>query len=98
MQNPPPFIPRALTFNIAVGITTQGLPLPKQPARGGEVRLANIGTQTVFVSFTGVATLADGMPILAGSAEVFSCPDNTVINAIASATGSTLYCTVGEGV
>lgn len=99
MQQQYPFLPRAggNTLNVAVLTTAANVPALSIQAEGGSVRLANVGTQTVFVNFSGAATVAAGMPILANTIEVFTIAPNTTISTIAAATGSTLYATVGDG-
>jgi hypothetical protein len=97
------FLPIGNTVDFAVTGTTASaqlrIPMPVQPS---VVRLANIGTQTVFIAFgdsTVTATVADGFPMIANSVECISMPSTaTHVAAIASGTGSTLYATVGEGV
>lgn len=97
------FLPIGNTVDFAVTGTTASaalrIPMPGQPS---VVRLANIGTETVFVAFgpsTVAATVADGFPMIANSVECFSLPaDATHVAAIAGGVGSTLYATVGEGV
>jgi hypothetical protein len=66
----------------------------------GAVRVANIGTQTVFIRLDGTTpTTSTGIPLLAGTAEVFSVPTgSTTVKHIAAATGSTIYVTPGRGV
>lgn len=99
--NCPPFTPRGgatSTVNLAVGVAAASLVVPRLPANGGEIRISNIGTQTVFVAFSGTATLGTSMPLQSNTFEIFSCPDNTTLSAIAAATGSTMYVTAGEGI
>lgn len=93
------FRPLAPTQNIAVTGTAQSLALTGTVGTVFAVRLANVGTQTVFVTFDGTtATATNGLPIPAGDIEVFTITRDYSISAIASATGSTLYVTMGEGV
>ena len=75
---------------------------------GGHVpnlRVVNDGTVTVFIAFGGsgvVAVVADDMPILPGTVEIFTMPGNidaiTHFAGIASGAGSTIYVTVGYGI
>jgi hypothetical protein len=92
------FKPVAATQNTAVGATASTVSL-NYTAGTVSIRLCNIGTQTVFVSFDGTtATLTTSVPIPAGQTEVFTLPTGTLsISVIAGATGSILYTTVGEG-
>lgn len=89
------------TRNIAVGVTNQTLAIPDTPFGTRALRIVNVGTQTVFVELglsTVVADVTTSIPILPGSAEVMTIPnDITTIATIAAATGSTLYFTYGEG-
>lgn len=74
------------------------------PTRAGmgtqTVRITNVGTQVIFVTFAdtaAVATVATGMPILPNSVEVFYLKrETTSIAAIAAGAGSTMYVTTGE--
>jgi hypothetical protein len=67
------------------------------------VRLCNIGTQTVFVrpreaDDVTVTTVLNGIPIPAGQTAIFTLSRGvTNLSLFASAAGSTLYSTVGEG-
>lgn len=92
------FRPLAVTQNIGVTAAAQTVTL--NYANGTfAVRFCNIGTQTVFVAFDGnAATLTTSLPIPAGQTEVFTFSTGAPsFSVIASATGSTLYSTVGEG-
>lgn len=86
------------TKNVAVTDSAQTLTFTDGGAAADVVRLANIGTQTVFVNFQATATAANGIPILAGTAETFAKGAATSLSAIAGAVGSTLYATTGMGV
>lgn len=85
------------TVNTVVGAAATSVTLPNLASDMGIVRLVNVGTQTVFVSFTGVATVATGMPILPNAVEFITFPASYTISAIAAAVGSTLYATFGNG-
>ena len=97
------FAPVTATVNFAVTTASARvslrslLPVVNQPV----VRLANVGTSTIFVNFgdsTVTVTAANGFPMIANSVECFSIPITaTHVAAIASAAGSTLYATVGAG-
>ena len=73
---------------------------PNGGAQTRSVRLANIGTQTVFVALgTVTSSVTRSMPVLANSVEVFTLPGGvTTLSVIAASTGSTLYATIGDGV
>ena len=91
----------ANTSTIAVTASNQPLTLsPAVGSDGGSIRIANVGTQTVFLAFgTGTASVTTSMPIPAGGVEVFSCPGGlSTLSVIAAATGSTLYATPGTGI
>jgi hypothetical protein len=98
-----PFQPIAPTVNVPITGTTARVEVrssvvsPNAPA----VRVANIGTQIIFVTFgdgTVTSTTSAGFPMPAGAVEVFTLPANaTHIAAIAGAVGSTLYATLGDG-
>lgn len=85
------------TASLAVGTSAANVPLPGLPSDGASVRLVNSGTQVVFLNFTGAASSSTSMPMLPNTVETFSLPPTATISAIAAATGSTLYATVGEG-
>lgn len=84
------------TVNVAVTGTAQSLTFTVYEG-GTNVRLTNIGTQTVFINFQATATTANGIPLLANTSEVFAKGSATSVSAIASTTGSTLYATTGLG-
>lgn len=95
------FRPLAPTQNLPVTAVAQTLTLADGVGTRA-VRLVNVGTQTIFLAFVGAtestATLATSIPLPAGQTEVFTIGnDVTGISAIANASGSTLYATVGEG-
>jgi precorrin-3B methylase len=102
MQQNYPFQPRGSavgSVSLAVTASAQAMGLPVLAQEGGSVRLVNVGTQPVYIAFTGTATVANSMPILANTERTFSIPPGTTaISAIAGATGSTLYATVGDGI
>jgi len=87
------------TLNIAVTASEQKLTLAPAGIGYRSVRLCNLGTQTIFVTFTGTADITTAMPIPAGAVEILILePDVKYISVIASATGSTLYATIGQGI
>ena len=91
----------ASTTELAVTAANQTMTLsPNGGAQTRSVRLANIGTQTVFVALdTVTSSVTTSMPVLANSVEVFTLPGGiTTLSVIAAATGSTLYATIGDGV
>jgi len=91
----------ASTTALAVTGSNQTLTLsPNGGAMTRSMRLANIGTQTVFVALgTVTSSVTTSMPILANSVEVFTLPASiTTLSVIAAGTGSTLYATIGDGV
>lgn len=94
----PAFSPIGATVNIAVTGSAQTLTFTQEVSGATNLRLANVGTQTVFVRTDGVtATAAAGMPILANSVEVIDKGSRATLSVIAGATGSTLYATTGFG-
>lgn len=89
------------TVNLAV-LTTSATVAVSPPGIGNRtVRLMNSGTNPVFVNFGPagtVATVANSMPLLPNSVEVFYFHNDwTIVAAISGATGNTLYVTMGEG-
>lgn len=91
----------ASTTALAVTAANQTMTLsPNGGTQTRSVRLANIGTQTVFVALgTVTSSVTTSMPVLANSVEVFTLPGGvTTLSVIAAATGSTLYATIGDGV
>jgi hypothetical protein len=96
-----PFEVLAASSTLAVLATTANVAITGSGNSVRAVRLVNSGTQVIFLKF-GVAateaTVATGFPMLANTVETFLLrPDITHVAAIAAATGSTLYVTVGEG-
>jgi hypothetical protein len=62
------------------------------------VRLANVGTQNVFVRLDGTAaTTAAGIPMIANTVETFSMPAGSTTVKVIGASGSILYVTPGRG-
>lgn len=94
------FEPTGLTVNEAVTSGMETLSLAGRLSdRDGSVRIANIGTQTVFITLDGTnVTTSNGIPLIANTAESFAMPaGKTDIKHIAGASGSTLYVTPGRG-
>lgn len=96
------FSPSGVTQNTAVTGTSARLELRNvMPGQPSVVRLANVGTDVIFLAFgdsTVTATTAAGMPMIGNSVECFSIPQGaTHVAAISAGTASTLYETVGEG-
>ena len=62
--------------------------------------LTNRGTQDIFFRFGAapVITVNNGVVIPAGGQSTFTGPPNAVVQAIAPASGSTLYVVAGEGI
>ena len=97
------FIHQSVTVNLAVTGTSQTLATSAQGTIQGlcAYRIANIGTQTVFIDFssssTATITTTTGFPVLPNSVEIFRDMPHAYVVAIAAATGSTIYVTLGEG-
>jgi hypothetical protein len=95
------FRPLAPTQNVAVTSVAQTVPLTG--ALGTfTVRFSNVGTQVVFIlpgeATQVAATTTNAIPIPAGQTEIFTLSQGTQsLSVIATATGSTLYYTIGEG-
>lgn len=91
----------ASTTALAVTAANQTMTLlPNGGNRDASLRLANIGSQVVFVALgTVTASVSTSMPILPNTVEVFTLPGGiSTLSVIAAATGSTLYATIGQGV
>lgn len=95
------FEPIGLTQNEAVTISPETISLAgKVSDKDGAVRLANIGTATIFVTLDGTTpTVNNAIPMLANTVEAFSMPVGKLdVKHIAAAAGSTLYVTPGRGI
>jgi hypothetical protein len=95
------FQPTGATVNEAVTGSAETVSIAARlPDVDGAVRIANIGTVTIFITLDGTtAAVATGIPILANTVECFSMPQGKVaIKHIASGAGSTIYVTPGRGV
>lgn len=95
------FRPLAATQNIAVTATAQTVTLNFSLGTFA-IRFCNVGTQTVFVlpgeATQTAATVSNAIPIPAGATEILTMSQGTLsYSVIATATGSTLYSTCGEG-
>jgi len=90
------------TSNAAVTGSSAATAVPVARIGFRSIRIANIGTQNIFVKLgaSDVTTLTTtGMPVLANTVALFLLrPDETHIAAIAATTGSTMYLTVGDGI
>lgn len=90
------------TVNLAVLATTANVQVIPIVAGSHTVRIANIGTNVVFVEFgtpnTTAATVTTSMPLLPNSVETFWFHNDwQYVAAIAASTGNTIYVTTGEG-
>lgn len=101
LQDVRPFRPfsetTATTVTQAVTATAATVAVPLM---GCSVRVVNSGTQTIFIRLQSVAgeaaTVANSMPMLAGTVETFFLAVDVVgLSVIAAATGSTAYFTFG---
>ena len=93
---------QAQTVNTAVGATSSFIDLSTITPGTCAIRVANIGTQTVFLeqveSAATAATVTASVPILANTVEVFTFPNDKVgVAVIAAGAGSQIYVTPGEG-
>lgn len=99
-----PFIPAlGQTVSISVSASSQSVAVSVPPNGGGQVRVANDGTATVWINFgkTGVtASTTTSYPLPAGAVEVVTVPvvGGPVYAAViaAGSTGS-VYFTPGDG-
>lgn len=99
-----PFTPLAPTANVAVTGSAQTISpdysavLSYKPCTGYLFTI--LGTVPIFYLFgaSPVITVANGIPLQAGSSQTFMGPANSVVQVIAGGVGSTLYVTPGEGV
>ena len=93
-----PFTPGA-TATLAVTTSTGNVSLGRKG--GDQMRVCNIaGGQIAFVKFgtSAVTAAVTDLPILPGTAEIFSVPrDATHVAAITSTSTATLYVTSGDG-
>jgi hypothetical protein len=95
------FEPTGVTQNEAVTASAEVITLTGRLSdRDGVVRIANIGTQTIYIRLDGTApTTSTGFPMLANTVECFSMPaGSTTVRHIAGSTGSSIYVTPGRGV
>lgn len=85
--------------SLAVTATSQAVTLTQViPPAGCPARFVNNGSQVVFFRTDGgAATNATGYPMLPNTVEVFYLNSGDSLTAIAGATGSTLYVTLGQG-
>ena len=101
-----PFKPTTDTAALAVTTTSQSLDLPASggATKGGDMQvlLTVVGTETVWIAIGEAAVIPStsnesSFPVIAGTQRIFTLPAGQTLNAIASATGSTLYVTQGLG-
>lgn len=87
------------TANLAVTGADQTMTITQVIPPGGCVGLfTNVGPQTVFVRMDSTAvTTSNGIPILPNSQVTLGVNFGATPRAIAAATGSTLYLTLGNG-
>lgn len=82
---------------LAVTAASQALTLPAAVGTR-TVRITTNGSQVVFWRYNAAAVVATSTPVLPNTVETFLIPqDATTINFIASAVGTTVYITIGEG-
>jgi hypothetical protein len=96
------FQPTGNSVKLSVTATTGSVALAANHTHGDTVRIANEGTNSIFIKFGGsgvTATQAAGMMVLAGTAEPFDLPPGfTHVAAICKATETAYMCaTVGIG-
>lgn len=91
----------ASTVNVVASGASQYVAAPNTPLGVRAVRIANIGTEVVFIelveSAAGVASAATGVPILPNTVEVMTFANDKTGVAVIGAAGSTVYFTFGEG-
>ena len=96
-----PFEVQGNTVSAATTASSQALQINATPIGNRTIRIANVGNQTIFVSFglsTVTASTATSTPIQAGSVETFFIRNETShVAHIAGSTGSSIYVTIGEG-
>lgn len=94
------FEPVGATVSLAVTNTTGRVARTMLGELAGQVRLVNSGTVIVFVAFGGstIDATTAGIPLLPGTAEVFTLTsDQTNIAGITASGTATLYATTGRG-
>lgn len=99
-----PFRPLVLRApQTAVSTSIQSVQInPNSMVGGMALRIANIGTNVTYISFTSGAdaglTTANGIALLPNTVECFFFADDmTHVNIIGTATGNTVSITFGEG-
>lgn len=95
-----PFEPTDATQTDTVTATAKTITLTRAVSDvAGTVRIANIGTNTIFIRLDGVTpTNANAIAMIANSVEVFSVPTGKLtVKYIADATGNSIYVTPGRG-
>jgi hypothetical protein len=95
------FGPIGQTQVLAASAANQVLP---QLVNGNSVRVRNAGTADVYINFGSAAAViptvgvpALGIPVAAGSEEVFSCAPGAAINMIGTGATGNCFFTTGEG-
>ena len=94
------FEPVGATVNLAVTSTTGRVARTLIGEDAAQVRIVNAGTVTVFLAFGGssIDATTSGMPLLPGTAEVFTLTkEMTNIAAITASGTATIYATTGRG-
>ncbi len=96
-----PFWPKGSTVNVAVTTSTQRVAITGPAIGTQSVRVANVGTDVIFITLGTVTTnaaLATSMPLLPNSAETFNVQNDITHVAVIGVTGgvSTMYVTTGE--
>jgi hypothetical protein len=95
------FEPTGATVNEAVTAAAETVSLAGRLSdRDGAIRVANIGTVTIFITLDGTTpTVSNAIPLVANTAESFSMPaGKTDVKHIAAGAGSTIYVTPGRGI
>ena len=94
------FQPMVIGTPLAVTTAAQTVTMAFDTRQLTVYRITNAGTQQVSILFgaSPVVTVNNGIQLLPGTVETLTGPVNAAIQAIAPATGSTLYVVAGEGV
>lgn len=89
------------TVNLAVLTTSATVVVAPAVTAHRACRILNSGTNTVFINLGGpstTATLTNSFPLLPNTERVFWFHNDwTTVAAISTATGNTIYITMGEG-
>mgnify|MGYP000405622410 CR=1 FL=1 len=94
-----PFQPMIISDPLVVGATAATVSITYDSKVLCTYLMSNRGTQDIFFRFGAAPTVTvnNGVVLPAGGQSTFTGPPNAVIQAIAPATGSTLYVVAGEG-